>query len=75
MFKSTGASTPDEAIDKLFKEMKEITTCFLELIGDCLMVIFEKHFGKGHTEIQIPDPPYIDEVTLPYFVRKKKVTE
>jgi hypothetical protein len=72
ILKSTGATTPEEAIDKLLKEINEVTSWFLEFIGGCLIVIFEKHFGKGHVEIQIPDPPYIHEVTLPYFVRKKE---
>jgi hypothetical protein len=58
------------AMDKLLEDVHKVTGWFLQFLGECLIVIFEKYLGRGHIEVEIPEPPTIDDVKLPFFVRK-----
>lgn len=58
------------ALDKLLKDINQVTRWFLDFLGDCVKIIIEKYLGLEQKEIEIPEPPNIDEVALPYFVKK-----
>lgn len=65
----TNASEYQAKLEKLLKEIIDITWLFLDFLGDCLAVFAKKHPEFKATEIDIPDPPDIVEVTLPYFIK------
>jgi len=57
------------AMDKLLKEIVKVTRWFLDFVGDCLLIIARRHLGLKSSEVEIPEPPSINEVILPYFVK------
>jgi len=67
---SIDSSNPQRAMDELFDIIvKKISRCFLEFCGDCVCIIAKK-LELNSTEVEIPEPPLIDEVKLPYFVKR-----
>jgi len=46
----------------------KVSGWFREFCGDCVFIIFKK-LELNSTEIEIPEPPSIDDVKLPYFVK------
>jgi len=69
ILKSTGITHTDKAITKLLRDVQKVTRWFGVFLGRCLLVFVEKHFGLESTKVQIPEPPDISDVTLPYFIR------
>jgi hypothetical protein len=67
---SIDSSDTQKALEKILQEVHQVTKWFLDFGGDCVLIIM-KNSGLQHGEIEIPDPPSINEVILPYFVRKE----
>lgn len=68
----TGVENTDEntnkAMLKLLHDVTDVTSWFGSFLGACLLVFTKKHLGLESTEVEIPEPPDINEVTLPYFI-------
>jgi hypothetical protein len=64
---------PWNSIDIIFKDVLSIARYFLDFIGDIFFVFFRKHkeLESIMEEIDIPIPPGIDSISLPYFVGEK----
>ena len=59
------------AIDKYFSETSEVAGNFLEFFNHCLVALVEKHLQLDLEEIEIPDPPNISDMYLPYFIKRE----
>ena len=59
-----------KAMDKFFQEIISTTKYFLDFTQDCIGVISKKYLQLNCEEIQIPEPPSLDDITLPFFVRR-----
>lgn len=59
-----------KALDRFFFEILEETKMFHSFYNSCLVSIAEKHLEKKYENVEIPEPPDIREVWLPYFVKK-----
>lgn len=72
ILKSIGGNDFWDAMDKLLKEVNEVTLWFFDFLGECIAIILQKykHLGIVTKEIEIPEPPKMDSVDLPYFVSK-----
>lgn len=67
---SIDSSNPQRAMDILIDEVAiKVSGWFQEFGGDCVRIIGEK-LELDYTEVEIPEPPLIDDVKLPYFVKK-----
>lgn len=69
ILKATGQSNIDDGMKKLLGDVLKVTRLFANFLGDCLRIIVEKHLGLGHSEVEIPDPPDMNEIVLPYFIK------
>ena len=64
------SSNPQRAMDRLIGEIAlKVSRLFQEFCGDCVRIIGEK-MELDYTEVEIPEPPSIDDVKLPYFVKR-----
>lgn len=59
-----------KAMNDFFQEILDITKCFLAFISDCIKVIAEKYLNLKIEEVEIPEPPSLNDITLPFFVRR-----
>jgi len=59
-----------KAMDKFFQEIISTTKYFLDFTQDCILVISKKYLQLNCEEVQIPDPPSLDDITLPFFVKR-----
>ena len=67
---SIDSSNSQRAMDELIGDIAiKVSRWFQEFGGDCVRIIGEK-LELDYTEVEIPDPPSIDEVKLPYFVKR-----
>lgn len=68
----TKCSDDQKAMDKWVKEIVKVSGYFGEFLGGCLRVFAQRHPGFKSSEVEIPEPPDVNEVTLPYFAESKK---
>lgn len=67
---SIDSSNPQRAMDKLIDDIAlKVSMWFLGFCGDCVCIIAKK-LELNSTEVEIPEPPSINEVKLSYFVRR-----
>ena len=67
---SIDSSNSQRAMKILIGEIAiKVSGCFQEFGGDCVRIIGEK-LELDYTEVEIPEPPSIDDVKLPYFVKR-----
>ncbi len=67
---SINSSNSQQAMDILIGDIAiKVSGWFREFCGDCVCIIVKK-LGLSSTEIEIPEPPSIDEVKLPYFIKR-----
>jgi RNase H-fold protein (predicted Holliday junction resolvase) len=67
---SIDSSNSHRAMDILIGEIAiKVSGWFREFCGDCVFIIVKK-LKLNSTEIEIPEPPSIDDVKLPYFVKR-----
>ncbi len=61
---------PQRAMEILINEVAtKVSGLFQEFGGNCISIIMEK-LDVAYVEVEIPEPPLIDNARLPYFVRK-----
>jgi len=67
---SIDSSNSQQAMDILIGDIAiKVSGWFREFCGDCVRIIYEK-LELDYTEVEIPEPQLIDEVELPYFVKR-----
>lgn len=71
ILKCTGGSDLENAMDKLLRDGNKVSSWFGDFLGECLLIISKKHLGLEHSEVGIPEPYDIHEVTLPFFIKAK----
>jgi hypothetical protein len=57
------------AMDRWLQDAMKVARWFGDFLGECLLIIANKHLGLKSYEVEIPEPPDINEVTLPYFIK------
>lgn len=70
--KSQSLDADDKPMRILLGDVVRVTGWFLDFIGSYFMVLVTKWFGFEYVEVEIPEPPDLNEVTLPYFIKGKK---
>lgn len=65
-----GSNNWPKAMNKLFQEIIDTTKYFLDFTQDCIRVISEKYLKMNREEVQIPEPSSLDDITLPFFVKR-----
>lgn len=65
----TGIANTEKAIEKVLRDITEVTRWFGDFLGRFLLVFAEEHIGLQSTKVEIPEPPNINEVILPYFTK------
>lgn len=68
----TKCSDGQKAMGKWVKEIVEVSRLFGDFLGGCLRVFARRHPDFKSLEVEIPEPPDINEITLPYFFKDKK---
>lgn len=66
----SGISDSLQALDKFFDEVTSVTSWFVNFLGHCLPIFADNKIQWKLEEIDIPDPPAINTISLPYFVGK-----
>lgn len=59
-----------EAMNKFFQEIIDISKWFLDFTQDCIRVISEKYLQLNCEEVEIPEPPSLNDIRLPFFVKR-----
>lgn len=72
LLQSIQASDINDAMRKMLTEIVTITHHFLHYVGECVLVFGKRHLSFESHMIDIPDPPFFDEVHIPYFVSEPK---
>jgi hypothetical protein len=66
----SGISDSLLAIDKYFEEVTNVARWFVNFLNHCLASIAKENDTWELKELDISDPPIINNVHLPYFVGK-----
>jgi predicted CopG family antitoxin len=67
---SIDSSNSQQAMEILIGEIAiKVSGWFQEFGGDCVRIIVEK-LELDYTEVEIPEPPLLDDIKLPYFVKR-----
>ncbi len=66
----TGKSDAKVAKETLFSEVLNIANLFIEFLYHCLVSMVDRHKNIKLEEIDIGNPPNINDITLPYFLNK-----
>lgn len=67
---SINSSNSQQAMDILIGDIAiKVSRWFREFCGDCVCIIAKK-LELNSTEVEIPEPPSIDDVKSPYFVKR-----
>lgn len=69
ILKYTGITDTNKAMEKLLRDVKEITKWFGHFLGRFLLVFAEEHLGLLPIKVEIPEPSNINKVMLPYFIK------
>ena len=59
-----------KAMNKFFQEIIDITKWFLNFTQDSIGVISKKYLQLNCEEVQIPEPQNLDDIRLPFFVKR-----
>jgi len=72
ILKCMGSSDLESAMVKFLKDANKVSRWFGDFLGECLLVIANKYLGFEHTEVGIPEPPDINVIALPYFIKGER---
>jgi len=61
---------PQKAMDKVLGEIFGVAKDFLEFLGDCLVVIADRYLSPQSERVDVGNPPFLSDVTLPFFVER-----
>ncbi len=70
ILKEIDSSDQAEAMDDFFQQIMDITKRFLDFTQDCIGVISKKYLQLNCEEVQIPEPPSLNDIRLPFFIKK-----
>jgi len=70
ILKEIDSSDRAKAMNDFFQEIMDITKWFLDFTQDCILVISKKYLQMNYEEVQIPEPPSLDDITLHFFVKR-----
>ena len=70
--KSKTLGDGDNPTKVLMGDVVRVVGWYLDFVGSYIMVVAAVNLGFGYTEVEIPEPPYRNEVTLPYFTKGEK---
>jgi hypothetical protein len=64
-----------EAMDRMYKELSEVSGWLVEFCGHCMVALFEEHWGQCKQyliveEINVKSQGNIREFTIPFFVER-----
>ena len=59
-----------KAMKEYFQKILDVTKQFLDFTQDCILVISNKYLQLKCEEVQIPEPQSLDDITLPFFVKR-----
>jgi hypothetical protein len=59
-----------KAMNDFFQQIMDTTKRFLDFTQDCIMVISKKYLQLNCEEVQIPEPSSLEDITLPFFVKR-----
>jgi len=59
-----------KAMNDFFQEILDTTKYFLDFSQDCIRIVLEKYLIMNYEEIEIPEPLSINDITLPFFVKR-----
>lgn len=69
ILKFTGITDTEMAMKKLLGDITKVTKWFGHFLGRFLWVFAGEHLGWKSTKVDIPEPPDINEVVLPFFIK------
>jgi hypothetical protein len=70
-----GISDPLQAIDRFFAEVTTVAQWYINFLNQSLPNMAEKSVNWELKELDIQDPPAINDVVLPYFIGKPEKRE
>jgi len=59
-----------KAMNKFFQEILDVTKWFLDFAQDCILVISKMYLQMNYEEIQIPEPQNLNDIRLPFFIKR-----
>jgi len=68
--KSQSLDADNDPMSILVGDVVRVTRWFLDFIGNYIMLVAIKYFGFEYTEVEIPEPPDINKVALPFFIKE-----
>ena len=68
--KEIDSSDQAKAMDDYFQQIMDTTKQFLNFTQDCIMVISKKYLQLNCEEVQIPEPQNLNDIRLPFFVKR-----
>ena len=71
MLEAIEESDPKLAVDRLFKDLTEVSSWIKLFCYDFCLIICGR-FNPGHQEIKIKSEVAVDELVFPYFVSKPR---
>ena len=63
---------PWRAMDRVLSETFDVTRQFLDFLGECLVIIADQYISLDSEKVEVSNPPALDDLALPYFVRPRK---
>ncbi len=69
ILKLTKCSDVQKAMYKWVNEIRKVSQLFGEFLGGCIRVFARRHSDFKYLDVEIPEPPDVNEVTLPYFIK------
>ena len=68
------ASTEEESIKKVVQETLDVSKAIMAFTAYCMVAVFDQNLAHGEytlEEVDIGEPPMIDDIDIPAFVRAK----
>ncbi len=73
IFEYLSPSHIERSLKKLMDEVvRDVSKWFLDFGGECLLITVKK-LNIDHGKIEIPDPPFLRDLKMPYFVRDHRM--
>ena len=66
----SGIPDPLQALDKFFDEVTSVARWYIDFFGHCITRFAKNKINWELKEIDIPDPPPINSISLPFFVSR-----
>lgn len=69
ILKFTDISNTDGAMRRFLQDITKVTGWFGDFLGGCVLIFATKHLGLDSSEVEIPEPPDVNTVSVPYFIK------